>query len=139
MMEFGHFILVTVKLDCHVANDSNVCCAAPTRVIPHSVSLKCIPLSGILHYGGWGGLVSACSHLSSELMGKVFLLSQVIVPLRSRWQRVDTARAETTTSTGSRPPETNPRQTHGCPQVQTPITCCSSTHHLSDRRTITTC
>uniref|UniRef100_A0A8C9YP62 Receptor-type tyrosine-protein phosphatase kappa n=1 Tax=Sander lucioperca TaxID=283035 RepID=A0A8C9YP62_SANLU len=49
-MEFGHFILVIVKLDCRVANDGNVCCASPTTVILHSVSLKCISLSGILHY-----------------------------------------------------------------------------------------
>lgn len=54
-MEFGHFILVIVKLDCRVANDGNVCCASPTTVILHSVSLKCISLSGILHYEyRWG-------------------------------------------------------------------------------------
>lgn len=54
-MEFGHFILVIVKLDCRVANDSNVCCASPTTVILHSVSLKCISLSGILRYEyRWG-------------------------------------------------------------------------------------
>lgn len=54
-MEFGHFILVIVKLDCRVANDGNVRCASPTRVILHSVSLKCISLSGILHYEyRWG-------------------------------------------------------------------------------------
>lgn len=84
--------------------------------------------------GVGGGLISVCSHLSSELMGKVFLLSQVIVPLRSRWQRVDTARAETTTLTGSRPPETNPRQTHGCLQVRTltPAADHKRTYYLTD-------
>lgn len=50
----------------------------------------------------------------------VFLLSQVTVLLKGRWQHVDTARAETTTLTGSRPvPGRNPRRTHGCPQVKT--------------------
>lgn len=73
MMEFGHFILVIVKLDCLVANDGNVCCALPTRVIFHSVSLKCIPLSGISHYEyHWGkkegNLIYVCIHLSSNLM-----------------------------------------------------------------------
>lgn len=132
MMEFGHFILVTVKLDCRIANDGNVCCAAPTRVILHSVSLRCIPLFGILHYEyrreeKWGELIYACSHLSGKFMEKklrsrknVFLLSQVTVPLRSRWQLADTAKAETMTLTGSRPiPGRNPHRTHGCPQVKT--------------------
>lgn len=50
MMEFGHFILVIVKLDRRVANDGNACCASLATVILHSVSLKCISLSGILHY-----------------------------------------------------------------------------------------
>lgn len=50
----------------------------------------------------------------------VFLSSQVTVLLKSRWQRVDTAKAEMTTLTGSRPvPGRNPRRTHGCPQVRT--------------------
>lgn len=131
MMEFGHFILVIVKLDCRVANDGNVCCASPTTVILHSVSLKCISLSGILHYEyRWGkkegNLIYICIHLSSRLMEKLynhinfFLFSQAIVTLRSRWQRVDTAKAETMTLTGSRPiPEKSLHQIHGCPQVRT--------------------
>lgn len=77
MMEFGHFILVIVKLDCRVANDGNVCCASPTRVILHSVSLKCISLSGILHYEyRWGkkeeNLIYVCTHLSTKLMEKLY-------------------------------------------------------------------
>lgn len=85
MMEFGHFILVIAKLDCCVANDGNVRCASPTRVILHSVSLKCISLSGILHYEyRWGkkkkkersgvgepNLIYVCIHLSSKLMEKL--------------------------------------------------------------------
>lgn len=130
-MEFGHFILVIVKLDCRVANDGNVCCASPTTVILHSVSLKCISLSGILRYEyHWGekkeNLIYVFIHLSSKLMEKLynhinfFLLSQAIVTLRSRWQHVGTAKAETMTLTGSRPiPERSLHQIHGCPQVRT--------------------
>lgn len=75
-MEFGHFILVIVKLDCRVANDGNVCCASPTRVILHSVSLKCISLSGILHYEyRWGkkkgGEFNLCMHsFEQQVNGK---------------------------------------------------------------------
>lgn len=49
-MEFGHFILVVVKLDCRAANDGNVCGASPATAMLHSVSLKCVSLFGILHY-----------------------------------------------------------------------------------------
>lgn len=131
-MEFGHFILVIVKLDCRVANDGYVCCASPTRVILHSVSLKCVSLSGILHYEyRWEkkkkeeNLIYIFIHLSRKLMEKLynhinfFLLSQVIVTLRSRWQHVGTVKAETMTLTGSRPiPERSHHQIHGCPQVR---------------------
>lgn len=49
-----------------------------------------------------------------------FLLSQAIVTLRSRWQRVGIVKAEMMTLTGSRPiPERNLHQIHGCPQVRT--------------------
>lgn len=130
MMEFRHFILVIVKLDCLVANDGNVCCAASTTVILHSVSLKCISLSGILHYEYcWEkkrGEFNLFIHLSSKLMEKLynhinfFLLSQAIVTLRSLWQHVGTAKAETMTLTGSRPIlKRNPHQIYGCPQVRT--------------------
>lgn len=76
-MEFGHFILVIVKLDCRVANDGNVCCALPTTVILHSVSLKCISLSGILHYEyRWGkkrgNLIYIFIHLNTKLMEKLY-------------------------------------------------------------------
>lgn len=135
-MEFGHFILVIVKLDCRVANDGNVCCASPITVILHSVSLKCISLSGILHYeyhrggkGGWN-LIYTFIHLGRQLMEKpynrinfllffLFFVSQAIVTLRSRWRRAATAKARRTTLTGSRPtPERSPHQIHGCPQVR---------------------
>lgn len=136
-MEFGHFILVIVKLGCCVANDGNVCCASPTRVILHSVSLKCISLSGILHYEYRRGkkkeesLIYVCIHLSSKLMEKLysntnfFLLSQAIVTLRSRWQHAGTAKAETMTLNGSRPiPERSLHQIHGCPQVRRVTVAC---------------
>lgn len=73
MMEFGHFILVIVKLDCRVANDGNVCCASLTKVILHSVSLKCISLSGVFHYEyHWvkKKLIYVFIHLNSKLIGK---------------------------------------------------------------------
>lgn len=76
-MEFGHFILVIVELDCRVTNDGNVCCASPTTVILHSVSLKCISLSGRLHYENRvkkkkrdEKLIYIFIHLNSKLMGK---------------------------------------------------------------------
>lgn len=75
-MEFGHFILVIVKLDRRVANDANVCCASPATVILHSVSLKCISLSGILHHEYQlerkkeKNSISIVIHLSSALMEK---------------------------------------------------------------------
>lgn len=55
-----------------------------------------------------------CNHIN------FFLLSQAIVTLKSRWQHVDTAKAETMTLTGSRPtPERSRHQIRGCPQVRT--------------------
>lgn len=50
----------------------------------------------------------------------LFLLSQAIVTLRSRWRHAGTVKAETMTLTGSRPiRERNLHQICGYPQVRT--------------------
>lgn len=50
----------------------------------------------------------------------LFLFSQATVTLKSRWKRVDTAKEEMMTLTGSKLiPERGLHQIHGCPQVST--------------------
>ena len=129
-MELGHFILVIVKLDCLVANDGNVCCASPATVICQSVSLKCISLSGILHYerGRWKKRGREKPYNSINFFP--FFLSQVIVTLRSHWQAAATAKAGRMTLTGSRSsPERSPPRIPGCPQVRQGTPSVGRTHH----------